>query len=264
MLPRNHPFRRAQRRRAATVARSGGFTPPQAGVSAWLRLAASTPVSSEYETVVDVLNSNPAAQTSANRKPAAGTSANGLPTATFDGTDVVPWPMHASNNSTTTWGLALWFNPASVAGSQAILSIRTTPASVNKLMIWLSGSKLAMDAYISGNNGRRIESTTTTLVAGTWHWLRVAYDSSGGGDGCVSLFVDEAAQSVSASNLGAGGTLGALPAPTGTALFGGVTDSDTPSTPVQNGGIYGPNWFVLNATPSAAQVANLRTFEQPT
>ncbi len=264
MLPPQHPYRRAQRRRAATTARAGGFSPQQAGVSAWLRLAASTPVSSEYDAVTDVLNTNPTAQTDADRKPTATTAANGLPITTFDGTDVLTWSLAASNNATAAWGFALWFNPGSVAGSQAILSIRTAAASVNKLMIWLSGSKLAMDAYVSGNNGRRIESTTTTMVAGTWYWLRVAYDSAVGGDGCVSLYVDEALQAVTANNLGAGGTLGALPAPTGTALFGGVTDSDTPSTPVQNGGIYGPNWFILNAIPTAGQAANLQTFERPT
>src|SRR5262245_38220476 len=101
---------------------TAAFSPLQSGkVSGWLRLAASTAVAGEYQTVVDVLNAAaPMAQTDSDRYPAAATSTNALPVATFDATDVMLWPESPSRTSTTKAGLWLWYKPATVAGFQTI------------------------------------------------------------------------------------------------------------------------------------------------
>ncbi len=276
MLPRNHPFRRAQRRRAATAARAGGFFPTQvSGVSAWLRLPASTAVSSEWETVVDALNSNPATQTSANRKPAAATSANGLPIATFDGSDMWVWPVAASNHSTTAWELLLWIKPASVAANQRVFACDTSSgASVNRIRVGLNASGGAQALiFITNADGRQFDTPNSVLTAGAWTFLRLAYDSAKTAeadldglttDAKVRIFINGTAQALTGSNVGAGGTIGALRTATGNNVIGAANDADAPVQPLTNGAQTGPNVYVANTALTAAQASNLQGFEQPT
>jgi hypothetical protein len=246
------------------AARAGTFIPSQLGaVTSWLRLAASTPVSSEYETIVDVLNSNPATQTDADRKPAAGTSGNGLPTMVFDGSDVISCPLISNNNHTATLGYWCWFKPASVATVQHLFSVVAPNSSAQKIDVYTNNAQVFVECYISGVNGR-FGRTGNVLTAGAWTNIYVQYDSSRGGDANLAIFIDKVSQSLTYGNLGAGGTLTTLPVVTGNYLFGGSTNSDTPTQPIANGGETGPNYYILGSNLTAGEQINLYDFERPT
>jgi hypothetical protein len=256
----------------------GGFHPIQvSAVNAWLRLAASTPVSSEYETIVDVLNSNPAVH--ADRKCAATTAANGLPTMTFDGSDVVPWPLAASNFNANKFGLALWLKPGNITTTQSIYAIYNTAATLRSIYIFMVNSgQIGIQIFIGNNtDGRQFNTANGVISAGVHNWLRFQFDSSktneadtdgATADAKVRLFTGtgavETARALTGSNIGAGGTLSTLRTATGSALIGGLTDADAPTTPLVNTGVIGPNVYILDDTPTAAQGNALMGFEVPT
>ena len=244
------------------------FDPRDSGkISAWLRLSASTISSGEYDTVVDVLNSNPTSQADTDRKPAATTAANGLPVMQFDGSDVLAWPLIAANNSTTKIGWAFWYNPASVAAvTQELLCVfdGTGGASARKLLFYQFGSAINAAAYINATDGRNGATASSVVAVGTWVWMRLAYDSSLGGDTNLKIYLNGSSQSLTYSNVGAGGTLTTLPSVTGNALIGSLANTDAGSGPLLNGALIGPNVFVLNADLTAAEEASLMNFEKPT
>ncbi len=269
MLPRNHPFSRAQRRRAATAIRSGGFSPAQvSAVSAWLRLADSTQSGGEWTSITDVLNSNPVTQTDADRRTAVGTSVNGLPTMVFDGSDVHVWPLSATtNNRTDTLGFWLWFKPATVASAQRLLNITvTTGAAVTfeKLSIYANNRTLVCEVYITNATGRVGTTATKVLTAGAWTSIYVQYDSSRGGDANLAIYTDATARTLNYTNIGAGGTLAALQSPTGNCLIGGLNNVDATIQGITDEGELGPNLFALNANLTAAQITAMHSFEVPT
>ena len=265
MLPPQHPYRRAQRRRAATTARAGGFSPSQvSAVTSWLRLADSLEALGEWDEIYDVRDpANPVLQTDADRRTAVGTSGNSLPTAVFDGTDVLLWALAAGNNHTAKLGFWIWFKPASTASVQHLVAVVSPTATAQKIDVYANNAQVFCECYISGVAGR-FGRTGNVLSAGTWSAIYVQYDSSRGGDANLAIFHNGSSQSLTYGNLGAGGTLAALPTVTGSALIGGVTNSDTPSQPIANGGELGPNLFVLNDNLTAGQIAALLAFEAPT
>ena len=244
------------------------FDPRDSGkISAWLRLSVSTINSGEYDTVVDVLNSNPTSQADTDRKPAAATSANGLPVMTFDGSDMLVWPLIAANNSTTKIGWAFWYKPASTSGVvQEMITIfnGSGGASAKKLQLYQFSSQIFGEAYISGSDGRAANTPSSTVASGTWVWVRLDYDSSRGGDDNLRLYINGSLPSITYGNLGVGGTLTTLPAATGNALIGSLIDSDAGSAPLLNGAQIGPNIFTLNANLTAAEETALMNFEKPT
>jgi hypothetical protein len=266
---------RAQRYAQKKKRRGGGFFPAQvSAIKAWLRLAASTAVSAEWETVVDVLNSNPAAQTDADRKPAAATSANSLPVATFDGTDVWVWPIAASNHSTDKWEILLWIKPASLGAAQRVFACDTSGgASLNRIRVTISATgTVDVLVFISNADGRQF-STPAVISAASWAFIRVAYNSSATNeadtdgltaDAKVRVFVGGAARALTGANVGAGGTIGALRTATGSNVVGAANDSDTPVSPLLNGGQTGPNIWIANAVLTTAEATNLQSFEAPT
>lgn len=251
-----------------------GFTPLQvSAVTAWLRLAASTITGGEYDTVVDVLNSNPTAQTDADRKPAASTSSNGLPTMTFDGTDVLTWPLAASNNSTVRWGIACWLRISNVSPVQHIYNVMSNNghATTTRCVLACSSGTVQVAVYTSAFNGRSF-TTSGALSANTWAFVRVAYDSTKSAeadldgltdDAKVRVFVNEVAQALTAADVGAGGTIGALQNPTGRAVIGAANDADSPVAPLQTASILGPNIYVMNANLASGQGLALMNFEAP-
>lgn len=238
------------------------FSPSQVtAISGWLRLAASTAVSGEWPTVVDVLNpGSPMTQPSANRKAAVGASANGLPTMVFDATDVYSWPYSPAHSSTTKVGIWLRYKPSTVSGTQRLYG----DSFANRLQFYATTSKLQCECYISGANGRFGATPTGALVAGAWHAIYLSYDSSRGGDGNLQIWVNGVNLTLTYGNLGVGGTLGALQAATGSTLVGGGTDTDTPANPIANLGEIGPNIYAENDNLTVAQELALRTFEAPT
>lgn len=247
----------------------GKFNPLQNGkVSGWLRLAASDQSGGEWTpSIVDVRNAgSPMVQTGAVRRAAVGASANGLPTMVFDGTDVHLWPQSPAHSATTKVGLWLRFKPASVAGLQRLYSVAAgvVGSGTNRIQFYSSGAVLICECYISGADGRSFASPAATLTAAAWHAIYMQYDSSRGGDANLQIWVNGVSLALTPSNIGAGGTLTTLPAATGSALFGGGSDSDTPVQAIANGGEIGPNSFALSDNLTVAEEANLRGFEVPT
>ncbi len=246
---------------------NGPFNPRQLSkLSGWLRLAVSAPVSGEWDTVVDVLNAGSPLSTSGGlRKTAVGAAANGLPTMVFDGTDVHLWPVSPAHSATTKVGLWFWYKPATVAGIQYLYAVTNGVAgsSTKRLHLRANAAKIDGVAYIDNFNGRA-GSTPNVLVAGSYTAIYLQYDSSRGGDANLAIFIGGAAQTLTYANDGAGGTLGALQAASGSATIGGATDSDTPATPIANNGVIGPNIFAFNDNLTAAEIAAILAFEAPT
>lgn len=252
------------------------FSPTQvSALSAWLRLAASEATLGEYDNVTDVLTNNDAVQADADRKPAAATSANGLPVATFDGTDVWTWPIAASNHSTDKWELLLWVKPASLGAGQRVFACDTSGgATLSRLRVTLNTSGgVDVLVFITNSDGRQFSTPNSLVSAGAWSFLRIKYDSLGAAeadtdglttDAKVRVFVGGTARALTGANVGAGGAIGALRTATGDNLIGAATNSDTPVSPLLNGGQIGPNVFVTNAALTTAQAAALMAFEAPT
>jgi hypothetical protein len=245
---------------------NGPFNPRQLSkLSGWLRLAASTAVASEWPTVVDVLNAGSPMTSSGVRVAAVGAAANGLPTAVFDGTDVHLWPQSPAHSATTKVGLWFWYKPATVAGFQTLYSVSSGVAGSTTKRLWLrtNAAKIEGSGYIDNFNGRN-GATPNVLTAGAYSAIYLQYDSSRGGDANIAIFVGGVAQTLTYTNDGAGGTLGALPAASGSATIGGAADSDTPSFPIANNGVIGPNIFAFNDNLTAAEIAAILAFEAPT
>jgi len=230
--------------------------------SAWLRLQASTQSAGKWTSVKDVLNVNPAVQADLDRQPAVGSSLNGLPTMVFDGTDVLPWPIAASNYSTDKLGYIFWFKPASVSGAQMLIQVPINGANIS---FAASGAALQSSIYMTpGATGRSATSVGFSLLPDVWHCIYWRYDSSLGGDANIAYYVDGALLSMSYANLGAGQALGVLPAASGSMLLGAASNSDTPSSPIKAGGQIGPNSLVLNQNMSPDAIAAYMAFEAPT
>jgi hypothetical protein len=254
----------------AALSSGTAFSPRQvSAVSAWLRLAASTAVSGEYAIVVDVLNSNPTAQTDTDRKPAASTAANGLPTMVWDGTDVLTWPLQAAgtgNNTRTAWGLFLWIKPtANVATRQRIFNCTIATVGGNKVNVDIVSGGVETNFYLDGTNGRQMV-IASGITASVWQSLYVAFDGSKSATDALAmqLYVNKALLGTTYGNIAGGGAMTTLSNVTGTALMGGSPDSDTPSQPLLNGFEFGPNIFLFNGALTTAQLAALHNFERPT
>lgn len=244
---------------------ASAFSPVQvSAVSGWFRLAASTAVTGEWPTVVDVLN--PGFPLTSGAIPAVGTSANGLPTGVWDGSDV--WVVTAASpsfSSTTKWGLWFWIKPASFASIQLLLREISGVSGMTldrfELSVLTDGS-IRIETYITNTNGRRGITAASLLTVGTWTAVYLQYDSSRGGDANVAVFTGGVSRSLSMSNLGTGGTLTTLQALTGTPLFGG--NNAAGGSGLLNNTEVGPNIFTFNNNLTATQIANFLAFEVPT
>lgn len=219
----------------------GALASARAKLGAQLRLAESLQSGGEWTpSIIDARNNNPVTQTDADRRTAVGASANGLATMVFDGSDVHVWPLISANNATAKLGFWIWYKPATVAGVQRLITVMAVAgASENKLALYANGSTLVGEFYIPGTGGaagRFFTSAASTLTAGAWHSIYWRYNSSLGGDANVALWVNAVSKSLTPANLGAGGTLTTLTAPTGSFVIGGNNNSDTPTQPIANGG----------------------------
>lgn len=246
----------------------GLFNPVQLGViSAWLRVPLATVTGSGISSLPDVLNpSAPAVQTVEGRRPAVGSSANGLPVMVFGGDDVLAWPTTAAISNTTTQGYWFWIRYAGSGIQQRIFEMRAVVGggTPHRLSITISTTgTLLCDVYITNSDGRRF-TTSLTLTVGQWYAIYWQYDSSRGGDANLALYVDGVSVSLTPSNIGAGGTLGALRAFAGDALIGAGQNQDSPSGALANGSEVGPNLYAFNANLTAAQILALMNFERPT
>lgn len=261
MLDRQHP--RVTRARSKWLRVRGAFLPAQiSAVSAWLRLSQFTDVGTL--SIPDLLSDNPATQATAGKKPVMGLSANGLVIADFQAANsqVLIWPLTATNNQTTKTGFACWLKPSDVAGTEEIFAI-SDGASARKLQFIKENSRIGANILISGGDGRQFLSPVAALATGTWAWVRLAYDSSGATeDDRCKLYVNGTLQVTSKGNIGAGGTIGVLPTVTGNALIGG--NHPTLANQAHLNATAGPNMFVIEGDITAAQDTALMNFERPT
>lgn len=239
-----------------------------------LDLSASTPVSGEWPTIIDVKNSgSPMTQPAAVRKAAVGTSPSGLPTMVFDGTDVHLWPSNPGHLSTTTWGLWVDFWPASLPANQAIYAIANGVggATATRMAFYSHNQTYIIEVYITNADGR---SFVTGNVASTsaFQRLYLQYDSSRGGtngDNNVALYINggtplTVGAGLTASSFGSGGTITTLRAATGSAVVGGFSDTDTPLSGITNGGQLGSILATFNQNLTAAEIARMMRFRSPT
>lgn len=256
------------------------FSPTQiSSVKRWYRLAASDSGTGEYPVVEEVLGGTDITQADADRQPAATTSANGLPTATFDGTDVWMQTLESGNNGTAKWWMLMRVNPADLSALQRLYNCTLGglggSASATRMRISLAATtgRPSADVFVSGNNGRTYVATLAGASAAAWTSLYFQFDNTktdeADGDGLnddakfrIALGTTFAA--LTASDIGTGGTPAALLAVTGTAEIGASSNSDTPTSPLRNGGRLGPNLFFGDEPLTPAQLARLVAFEVPT
>jgi len=256
---------------------TGGLAVLTSPVTAWYRMAASTPVSGEWQTIANVLGGAAIVQNDTDRRLAAGTSVNGLPIGTYDGTDVLRMPLSATNFNATKFGVALHIKLANT-GTQYLFAIYNNDATV-RVLTWgiASTGKLWGEIYIGTNvDGRYFESPNNVVVASSYLFLRLQIDmtrtaecdtNGATADAKLRMFVNESAVALTGSSFGVGGTITTLRTPnlsTGAAVFGGVADTDNPPGPLDNNTAHGPNTYILLDTPTAAQGLALRNFEVPT
>lgn len=260
----------------ALLAASGSapFAPTEvSAVSAWLRLQGATTVSGDYSSVPDMLTTNPATQGTAALRPTAGTSTNGLPTALFVASEpnTLNWPKASNNNGTQQWGIACWVKMTAYAGAgRYIFDSGGLTARYDNMRITLfynASRNLAVEYFgqdTVGYNGRLGVAAAAGAVAGTWFWVRVQFDGTQGTEaGRLKLFVNEVSQSLTFSNVGAGGTP-VLLRTNAESIAGVIGAFDNADTTLSMDGTIGPNIFVFNASPTAAQAAALMNFEAPT
>lgn len=274
-LRRLDPRQRAARARRMRTRRAGGFHPMQiAAVKRIYSLEASTPVSGEYSSVVEMRGGSPLVQTSANRKPAASTSANGLPVAVFDGSDMWSYTLESGNNGTAKWFLAFRLNPSQVPATQHTWDAMTVGGSSIQRMqtVLTSTGTFGIDLFSSGFNGRAYR-TVGTLTAGAWVHIYVAFDNSKTAefdtdgatvDSKLRIAFGTTFQTITASDLGTGAAPASLQSATGTGMVGAANDSDTPVAPLQNNTLWGPYTYTGDAGLSDGELAAVVNFKVPT
>lgn len=245
-------------------------------LSAWLRFALGTTDVNGFSSVPDMLNTNPAVQATDGRKPDRVLAANGLPLADFV-LDNLSWPLAASNNATTRYGVFFHMIPDTVSGDEYIFTAWTgNTGGGNAARLILARSGTSLQAYVShasDGSSVRLAQLANVFAAATPVCVGFEFNPAGANEAaqCV-LSKDGVAGSASFSD--SGGTPGGMPAalqnPTGNLIIGAFENADVPLLPVD--AKIGPNLFVLNAamagvasgllTP-AARLA-LSNFERPT
>jgi hypothetical protein len=239
----------------------------------------STAVAGEYPTVVETRGGTSLAQTDADRKPAAATAANGLPAATFDGTDVWLQTLESGNNGTAKWWMLMWVKPADLAAQQRLYNCTLGglggSASATRMRISLNGTtgRVSADVFVSGNNGRNYTATSVGLAAAAWNSVYIQFDGTCTAEADLDGVTTDAKFRVAlgttfigltASDVGTGGAVSALLSAAGTAEIGASSNSDTPTSPLRNGGQLGPRMRFGAEPLTAAELAALNAFEVPT
>lgn len=244
-------------------------------VGSWYRMAASTAVASEWQTIVDVLGGASLVQNGAVRKLAAGASANAFPIGTYDGTDCMRMPLGVNNYNINKWGLSYYLKSPDVNTSQELFVIYNNDAGIRVMELFMQSGKLNWVIYIGTNvDGRQYTTAGTPMAINVYKYPRIQFDSSKGNEfdttgsdtnAKVRIFVGETAIALTASNVGAGGALATLRAgASGAAIFSGLNDSDTPVSAVVSGTVHGPNTQIWLDTPTNAEAVAVMNLEVPT
>jgi hypothetical protein len=241
-------------------------------LSAWLRVANATVTGSGVSSLPDVLNANPAVQATDSKRPPLGTSANGLPILTFNGSQMLQWPLIPANNGTSALGCAFWYKPGIVNDFQMPFGITAEAGStaVYKFMFPQPTNALALKCFFSGVGNGRNGQSSLVLNVGQWYFVTGEYYSIGTEAVRHVLTIDGVVLSLTYSNDNSGGS-GNLSAASGNAIIG--SSNTTGGLPaLATGAALGPNIYTFNnkmagateglLTP-AARIA-LMNYEAPT
>lgn len=249
------------------------LTAALAKVRRYYKLSASTPNAGEYDSITEIRGGSPITASGV-RKPAVGASANNLPTAVFDGTDVCLQPLESGNNGTAAWWMFFRFKPADFGATQRIYSAVSAglsgAASANRCRFQVNGSTglIAWDIFVSGANGQTY-TTATAFTAAAWGDAYLQFDGSrtnehdtdgATSDAKIRICINGSFTALTKSAIGSGGTVTALNAATGNATIGGSNDSDTPVSPIRNGGALGD--ILQGDTPlTSAELSAIRALD---
>ena len=224
-------------------------------VAQWASLPASTPSSGKWATWKELRTGNHIVQPDTDRQPAAGNAANGVPIATFNGSNVLTYPITAANNSTRFWALIMRVKPtANLSTRQRILHIGFSAASP-KVIVDLVSNTLEVTFYNSTTTGKQLVCAAA-LTANVYQSMRVQWNGDGANDAAkAKAFVNGVDQGGTITDVGSPGTMTDLTAPSvgNTILIGASNDSDTPSTALQSGFVIGAHIYILSAASGNVQ-----------
>lgn len=216
-------------------------------VTAWISNTTTGAISS----IADRYNTNPATQATAVRQPVG--EADG--SITWDGSDVLSWPLVANQNkNTTALAFALWFEPAAVATNQSLVIIHTGTggASVTTWLFTASGTALRLDVKNNGLLGRR-GTASTIFAAGTPLFLTSEFNGAQPTEATRHVItVGGVVQTLSFSAISGGASDVQLNNPTGNLLIGGAANADVGNEPITVGGRTGRDLYVATAAMAAA------------
>jgi hypothetical protein len=233
------------------VAATGGAG---GAVSSWLSLphASSVIAGAGDSSVHDILNANPATQSTDGRRPAGETN-GGQPCMRFATNDVLVWPLIAANNGTTRTGFAFWFKTDAIGSFQNLIEINTGTggASGRKLSLFIRNTgPIYADMYSSPTGTSGTTGQGPVLSALTWYFVTLEYDASAATDALkLTITLGGVAQTLAFTPFGAG-SLTTLPTVTGNALIGNRVNAGSPDLPFQ--GLIGPNFWCLGAKQAGA------------
>ena len=235
----------------------------------WLRLAASTPNAGKYDVIANVrVPSNPTNQVVSGRRPTAATSANSLPICNWSGSNILAWPIVASNNSTTKFGFSVWVKPVNLGSRQRLLHC-SSGTNADRIILDIVGGGVGLTFMNTGAANGRSWEKLSGLTVNVWQFVRVQFDGTQSGDSNIMrVFVNEIEiTSPTITVQGTGAPMTALHAPSTSLTYligGGVFDQDAVIAPLLNGTLTGPNWNFYDETPSAAQAQAFMNFDKPT
>ncbi len=253
----------------------GGFNPAslQGVITAWLRVQLATVTGSGISSLPDVLNDNPAVQGTDANRPALGTSANGFSLITAAANKVLAWPLVASNNATSQWGVATHIRTSLSAASRCVFGVRGgNGANLNRSQIYVHPDEsVHANFYLDDSNGRVGITTASDIGDNTVQFLTVEFDGTQATEaGKLTVTLDGVVKVLSFVNeVGTGSMPSTLVAATGNAVIGAFNAAGS-SQPFN--GLIGPNLYILGGkmvgVTEGLLTANARTalsnFERPT
>jgi hypothetical protein len=277
MLSRSRQRRQDERAEWESAAASAPpFGPSELSgvITAWLRVANSTVTGSGISSLPDALNANPAVQGTDAQRPALGTSGNGLSLITGASNKVLSWPLAASNNATSQWGVATHIRTPLSAAARCIFGIRGGGhgSNANRINVYVqSDESVHASIYIDDANNRAGFTASSQIGDDTVQFLTVEFDGAQAAEAAkLTVTLDGVVKALTFANeAGTGAMPSSLVAATGSALIGAFSSvgGSQPFT-----GSLGPNYYVLGGKMAGVTegllTANARTalsnFERPT
>ena len=220
-----------------------------------------------------MLNVNPAVQGTDAVRPALGTSANGLSLITGASGKVLTWPLAASNNGTSQWGIACHINTALAAGVRCVFGVRGgNGANVERFRLQVAADEsVRAVVFIDDSNSRTGLTAASQIGDSTPKLLTVEFDGTQATEAAkLTITLDGAVKALTFTNeAGAGAIPATMTAATGNSLIGALNTggSSQPFT-----GFIGPNIYIIGSKMAgateglltAAARAALSGFERPT